>query len=118
MNFPKSLKKALAIAGIASGLSSVSFAEDRRQGASLERPDAVVDVSKVPVKFDPQTGDNKKLIEPMMIGAAEKACQMKHLLPADYVAIEAVSDGKTYAGTIVPCSHAHYKAQQGSDKGR
>lgn len=110
MDLPKSLKRVLAISGIATGLSGVSLmAQENRQG-SLEKPDAVVDVAKLPIKYDPQTGEYRKLITPVMMEAADKVCHMKHLFAADQVTVEATNVSPGNSTLIsVSCIEAHHK---------
>jgi hypothetical protein len=111
MDFPKSFKRALAIAGIASGLSGVSLAAGQPRTASLEKPDATVDVAKVPIRFNPHSGENEKNIMPIMMEAADKVCHVKHLFGEDQVSVEATNDVRPNLSRsiVTTCDEAHLK---------
>ena len=81
MDLPKPLKKVLAIAGIATGLTGMSFAAEQKREGSFKTPDTVVDVSKVPKKFSSHSGNYEKAITPEIMEAADKVFHAKQYLP-------------------------------------
>lgn len=113
MELPKSLKKAMALTGIAAGLTSVSFAADQKREKNPQAAEVTVDVSKLPRIFDPSSGNSVKRITPAMLEAADKVCHAKHLFLDDSVTVEAV-DGGTSVTTNLPCGEAHSAVHGGA----
>ncbi|MBX7134208.1 MAG: hypothetical protein K1X67_16165 [Fimbriimonadaceae bacterium] len=109
MDMPKPLKKVLAIAGIATGLTGMSFAAEQKREGSFKTPDTVVDVSKLPKKFSPQSGNYEKALTPAILEAADKVCHAKHFFLNDSVTVQADDRGASIT-TSVSCGDAHSAA--------
>ena len=81
----------MATAGIATGLTGISLGAEKKPSPPKEPVAGIVDITKLPEKFDRSTGEyTKGNLTPLMMAEADKVCRQQGLAPGKEVKITVV----------------------------